>query len=228
MNDARPTYRIPAREVVPRMLLRVTSAYLWPVLAVGRHDDGTPWLEVDRGDYEPRRYGFRSDEVVTVELPGPSPRELACTCCPVLCSECLDLGALTPKTAGVIGKDCERTGCRGRYRKARVSGAEPLRHGDCPVAEVPGRHGGMRLWPAPWGGEAWTWDGRKTWVCEMGPLVATVTAQDVAAASVPSGRDAEDTVLQCFYLPPEVQPEPREPTPWAPHAGYEDLAVRYG
>lgn len=212
MNDKRqasPTYRIPAREVVPGMIYQ------------GSRLHGMPWDHCQ----------IAGDKLVTVQLPGPSPRELACTCCPVLCSECLDLGAFNPKTADVIGKPCERPGCRGTYKKGRVAGADPQQHVDCLVAPVPSRHSGMRLWPAPWRGAAWSWDstpGTDRYLDGKGRPQISTTGLRRVSYGIATDRDWADAMLQCFFLPPVPQPE-RRPTPaWDPYGTDLDLAVHRG
>lgn len=206
MSDTRPIYRIPAREVVPGMIL-CCREFCWPVTAVGHG-----WLEVLNED--PRRFVIRKAGVATVQLPGPSPRELACTCCVIHLAAALD--------------------ARGRPADAGPEDAIRLmavadHQSDCPVAPVPGKHGGLRLWPAPWRGQSWQWTEYGGWVAldeRRTAGIFPVYTEDLMAD--PSAPGAGDVILQCFYLPPEPQPERREPTPWAPHAGYEDLAVKYG
>jgi len=190
-EPARPPYRIPAREVVPGMLyVHADGSGSTAITAAERRDGGVllwwgptgGWTEVDCE--------------VTVQLPGPSPRELACTC-----------------------------RARGDFWKAAYHDT------GCPVAPIPGRHGGMRLrlWPAPWRGVAWRYEGEGAWMSPHGEngYSACVWADELCADRTWEG-GRSDMILQCFYLPPEPQPEHREPTPWAPHAGYYDEAVTHG
>jgi len=148
---------------------------------------------------EPAR---RTDRIPApdVHLPGPSPRDLACTCSAPLTMD------LYPRTA------------------------EPGRHHvTCPVAPVPGVHGGMRLLPVPFRGQPWEWTGW-AWQCGHGRQAITMDCNGVEVAvkgwHAPDGLN--DVILQCFYLPPEPQPEPSMRTPWDPYGTDIDLAVPYG
>lgn len=137
-----------------------------------------------------------TEETVSVKLPGPSPRELACTCWQ-------------------------------SQERGELAGVQPPLHAaDCPVAPVPGRHGGMRERPAPFRGNAWWWSEKtQQWCCEG---IDVIRAAVVANQFVAYGADVADALLQCFYQPPEPQSERREPTPWDPWAGYYDEAVTHG
>jgi hypothetical protein len=154
----------------------------------------------------------------------PSPRELACTCW----EDCLHHGDEYRWEDEAIlqrGAECAEYA----QRRAELATEHPGDHApDCPVAPVQGRHGGMRLWPAPFRGMPWEWTGwawqraRSKWRC--------VTDANGVVAAVHGMHDPEalnDAIVQCFYLPPEPQPE-REAPSWDPYGTDLDLAVRYG
>jgi hypothetical protein len=129
-------YTIPAREVVPGMLVafvdtgRPMSWVRKTVWLVRPHSHIVDRVEIFLVDGQPDSLCPGSAEEIDVYLPGPSPRELLCSC----------------KSA-----PCIREPVCGGCRDYRTGNHE--RHDiDCPVHRLR-----LRLWPvgATWDGEAW-------------------------------------------------------------------------
>jgi hypothetical protein len=223
VSDGRPTYQIPAREVVPGI------EFSWDVSGDAqsfRRVTAVKWfggwchMEHDTGGS-----GRHPADVVIVQLPGPSPRELACACW----EDALQHDDEYRWEDEVIlqrGAECAEYA----QRRAELATDHPGDHApDCPVAPVQGRHGGMRLWPAPWRGKAWVMDGTEAWISPHGSegYSACVWADELCIEGAWDG-GRSDMVLQCFYLPPVPQPERHEAPAWDPYGTDLDLAVRYG
>jgi hypothetical protein len=216
----RPTYRVPAREVVPGMLLagrRIASLVAAPQRT---------WPTAMRLTTDPGGSGLcEAGEEIDIQLAGPSPRELACACW----EDALQHDDEYRWEDEVIlqrGAECAEYA----QRRAELATDHPGDHApDCPVAPVQGRHGGMRLWPAPWRGKAWVMDGTEAWISPHGSegYSACVWADELCIVGTWDG-GRSDMVLQCFYRPPEPQPERREAPAWDPYGTDLDLAVRYG
>lgn len=211
----RPTYRIPAREVVPGMLFQWVDA-AHQITEVERRDGGIVlwWGQTGKR--------LEIDGVVTVQLLGPSPRELSCTCW----EDALHHDGEYRWEDEVIrqhGASCAEYA----QRRAELACTQPSDHApDCPVAPVPGRHGGLRLWPAPFRGKAWTYDADCGW-WECGNTAIDRT--HLAAAGMGGQQNGlGDMVLQCFYLALAPAPERRPAPAWDPYGTDLDLAVRYG
>jgi hypothetical protein len=123
-------YTIPAREVVPGMLLQnIVGGGWWPVATVTLTEYMLDYTQT-APDGEPAGGMTGLRNMVDVTLPGPSPRELLCSC----------------KSA-----PCIREPVCGGCRDYRTGNHE--RHDiDCPVHRLR-----LRLWPvgATWDGEAW-------------------------------------------------------------------------
>lgn len=202
---ARPAYSIPAREVVPGML------FCGPIAG----------------------FSLRADSIVEVQPPGPSPRELACTCKPGMGrgpgSAREAMSAAFDKSPG------PETVAADMLRPWRC--APPGEHlAACPVAPVTGRHGGMRLWPATWRGCIWTCNEFDVFRCDdlpRGNNAFSIDYIDMVGTGershISRERDWHDVILQCFYLPQvPQQPDRRQEPAWDPYGTDLDLAVRYG
>jgi hypothetical protein len=107
-----------------------------------------------------------------------------------------------------------------------LAGMLPVDHAEgCPVAPVPGLHGGMRLWPAPWNGAPVKWD-RRYYVSGPFPLDPAMVA---AVSKGAGGTRLPDKLMEMlFHSPQAPEPERVNDIGWAPHAGFEDESVRYG
>src|SRR5690606_8019212 len=142
-------YRVRARDVVPGMLVQGQA-----VTRVWRDADDPPDMVRGKlGDGHLGGFKFRADTLVEVQLPGPSPRELCCTCSTEW-STLEQHARLTP---------CSVTEAA-RAFKTRT----PHDHAStCPVAPT-ARHGGMRLWPVG----ATSYDAKwQQYVFEDGPAI---------------------------------------------------------
>lgn len=191
----RPTIRIPARDVVPGML--------WPcVIASGFGPPEKTALAVEsvarKGghavisliDCAPGMRDVRgAGELVEVQLPGESPRELCCTCSAWHWLALAATGALTAATPiAVIEPHLHRTGC-------------PVAPTEC--------HGGMRVWPVQLRDRPWRYrstNGGEYYRDEplFDDFVGLPQLRDVAAGK-PNAEEG-DAILQAFFHPP-TQPE---------------------
>lgn len=210
-----PVYRIRAREVVPGMITQFGA-----VTVSEPRPDGM-WSIHD--DVAAPRYSFQigpRDRIVSVTLPdgAPSPREMCCTCPVEL--PCGHEGGVTKN-----GWYCEIC-CGGNYlpddsalEQVRLHACRaPSKHDACcPVAPVPGKHGGMKLWPDVGhnGVIAWEWDGERLWHGVRGGA-APPTLVCAGMLSLPvrgvtwTFPGYGDHVLQAFYHPPtSLEPLPR-------------------
>lgn len=179
------THTIPACEVVPGMLL----APGWNIVDV-RRDAGElliAWRDRDVGD----ALHYEADEHLVIRLPGPSPRDLCCSC----------------KDRDIVIYQGERDD---------TATLDPQHHAaGCPVAPVTGVHGGIRLWPAPFKGAAWRYDTDEIgWCVETERRKMRVWPEHLRKIDElrPGYRDM---VLERFFLPPTAPPEPDRRIPGA-------------
>lgn len=186
-------HKIPAREVVPGMLVgwpRTASLDRYLVTDVKTlPETGITWLEMVRET----GYAFASRQMVTVSLPGPSPRQLLCTCAYAIAN-------------GVWSRPPRQhaTHCLVAPNLDPVLGAV---------------HGGVLLWPvgAKWGGSCWGWD-MDNFSCSVERLQRILSGQ---WHDKPAPGWEQDRALRAFCHPPHIPDSPTElerlPTPWAAH-----------
>lgn len=220
-------YRIPAREVVPGMLLSTRDGKFRDLVTdTMRAVDGiSMW-----GDG-----WFRCcppDRTSSVSLPGPSPRELLCTCCfEVGCGHMVQAsldGWFCEECRIGMGWSLEANECNreGQREFLQHVGRAPGEHDPgCPVAPNldPERgpiHGGLRLWPVGGTWIAGTWGVRRR-LGVIGGGAAWLNCWRDRSASM------RDLVLEVFFRPPTVPDLPtaleQRPTPWDPEDVHEVL-----
>lgn len=201
----RPIYRIPAREVV---------AGMYDATRDGRYRQLVTGIEIGAGGVSMVGPGWSRccplDSTTYVSLPGPSPRELLCTCASHL------------PWAPNPGDPPMDHWNRDRWPEC----TDP-----CPVAPNldPERgpiHGGLRLWPVPVDGYAWEWAEHYRLYGTGHPKIFTHMSPDSIEPVCRHGWWS-DRLLAAMYCPPLTPNMPtaleRRPTPWDPEDVHEVL-----
>lgn len=195
-SEPPPIYTIPARDVVPGMF---TEGEL--ISRVWR-EDGLCWAKAMATSIP---MGV-SDDLEEITLPGPSPRELCCTCV-------------------LRGVDDGRASPDGHLLDCPVAPIEGL-HGGMRLWPAPA--GTVTSWGSRVGRHGWCGNaGGRDEPCPIG-----VGVDDVAGLKgwLRRGydRDLGDVILSAFFYPPAPPAEKPTAPGWDPYAELIDLAVRWG
>lgn len=203
-SEPPPIYTISARDVVPGMIQPVGGA-AWTATTIGGL----------RKYWQSRPAGLTG--IVQVRLPGPSPRELCCTCW---------RDGLPFEDEWVLASGNEHEIAKLRAREIHENTTAHAE--DCPVAPVDGVHGGMRLWPAG------SWRIDRKGVAYISPDIDVYFEwlRDWDAKMddrTERYRPPRDLVLEAFFYPPALPGAKPTAPGWDPYPGaLLDLAVRWG